>query len=178
MWAAVALSFALAMDATAVSAARAFGHTAHRELVILPLVFGGFQSGMAALGWLGGTAVGPYIKEWQGWVALALLGAIGIKMIVDAFRAHSEDQQPGTPLLYLGLGVATSIDAAAAGLTLPMLPIAPGLAVALIGAITAACSAIGHLAGRALGKRFGHKLGALGGAILIAIGLDMLIRGG
>src|SRR6266481_4841459 len=109
MWAAIALSFALAMDATAVSAARAFGHTAHRELVILPLVFGGFQSGMAALGWLGGTAVGPYIKDWQGWVALALLGAIGIKMIVDAFRAHPEDQQPGTPLLYLGLGVATSI---------------------------------------------------------------------
>jgi len=178
VWAAIALSFALAMDATAVSAARAFGRTGHRELVILPLVFGGFQSGMSALGWLGGTAIGPYIKEWQGWVAFGLLAAIGAKMIIDAFRAHAEDAKAGTPLLYLGLGIATSIDAAAAGLTLPMLPITPGLAVALIGAITAACSALGHLAGRALGHRFGHKLGALGGAILVGIGLDMLLRGG
>ena len=53
MWSAVALAFGLAMDATAVSAARGLAHRS-REIVVLPLLFGGFQAGMAALGWLAG----------------------------------------------------------------------------------------------------------------------------
>ena len=178
MWAAVALSFALAMDATAVTAARALGANARRELVILPLVFGGFQSGMAALGWLGGATLGRYLERWPGWVAFGVLSLVGAHMIVEALRAHDEPPRPGTFAVYLALGVATSIDAAAAGLTLPLLPVEPWLAIVLIGAITVVCSAAGHLAGRALGHRFGKRLGALGGAILIAIGLEMLIRGG
>ena len=42
MWAAVALAFGLAMDATAVSAARGLAARASREVVILPLLFGVF----------------------------------------------------------------------------------------------------------------------------------------
>jgi putative Mn2+ efflux pump MntP len=178
MWAAIALSFALAMDATAVSAARALGKAPRRELVILPLVFGGFQSAMSALGWLGGDAIGPYLAGWDRRVACALLFVIGVKMIVDAFRAGDEDHTPGTIMVYLGLGIATSIDAAAAGLTLTLLPVAPWVSLVLIGGITAVCSAVGYVAGRALENRFGKRLGAVGGVVLIAIGFDLLIRGG
>jgi len=177
MWEAVALSFGLAMDATAVSAARALGESARREIVILPLVFGGFQSGMSALGWLGGQSIVPYLHGWDRRVACALLSIIGLKMIVEAFRAEPEGLSPGTLMVYLGLGVATSIDAAAAGVTLPLLSVSPWLALVLIGGITAACSVVGHVAGRALGQRFGHRLGAVGGAVLIAIGIDLLIGG-
>jgi manganese efflux pump family protein len=177
VWAAIALSFGLAMDATAVSAARALAPTARRELAILPLVFGGFQSAMAALGWLGGASIGPYIEGWDRRVACALLCGIGLKMIVDAIRSNDEPHAAGTLLVYLGLGIATSIDAAAAGLTLPLLPVAPWLSLVLIGGITAGCSAVGHLAGRALGHRFGGHLGILGGLVLIAIGIDLLIGG-
>src|SRR5260221_12705242 len=119
MGAALALPFAPAMDATAVSAARAFGNTARRELVILPLVFGGFQSGMSALGWLGGTAVGPYLKEWEGWVAPGLLGASGINMVLDAFLRHPQDQRPGNALLYFVARGAAPIDPARARVVLP-----------------------------------------------------------
>jgi manganese efflux pump family protein len=176
MWAAVALAFALAMDATAVSAARALAVNAtRRELVILPLVFGGFQSGMAALGWLGGESIGPYLAGWDRRIGCALLCAIGLKMIVDAVRDDDAAHTPGTMMVYAGLGIATSIDAAAAGLTLPLVPVAPVVALVLIGGITAGCSVVGYLAGRAVGRRFGGHLGVLGGAVLIAIGIDLLI---
>jgi putative Mn2+ efflux pump MntP len=180
MWAAVALAFGLAMDATAVSAARGLSTRQPRELVVLPLLFGGFQSAMAALGWLAGLWVGPYIAAWDHWVAFALLVGIGGKMLVDAWRGRNEPDHappPGTMMLYLGLALATSIDAAAAGLTLPLVPVAPWIALALIGAITAGCSALGYLAGRVAGKHLGSKLEIAGGLVLIAIGVDILVRG-
>src|SRR5262245_31516550 len=177
MWAAVALAFGLAMDATAVSAARGLAEHRSRELAILPLLFGGFQSGMAALGWLAGWWVGPYIAAWDHWVAFGLLAAIGGKMVVDGWR-HRDDAErpaaPGTPMLYLALAVATSIDAAAAGITLPMVPAPPWLSLLLIGTVTAACSVIGYLVGRFAGARFGSRVAILGGLVLIAIGARLL----
>ncbi|HEY0476611.1 MAG TPA: manganese efflux pump MntP family protein [Kofleriaceae bacterium] len=186
MWSAIALAFGLAMDAAAVSAARALGAQRARELVILPLLFGGFQAGMAALGWLAGRWAGTYIAAWDHWVAFGLLVAIGGKMLVDAWRSRrrgSDDDAgrapppPATIALYLGLAIATSIDAAAAGLTLPLVPVAPWIALALIGGITAACSATGYLAGRFAGRRLGAGLEILGGLVLIGIGIQILVHG-
>jgi putative Mn2+ efflux pump MntP len=175
VWEAVVLSFGLAMDATAVSAARGMaGHRA-RELVILPAIFGGFQAGMAALGWLAGNWAGQYIAAYQHWIAFGLLTAIGGKMIFEALRGGDDERPPGTAAVYIGLALATSIDAAAAGLTLPLLAIAPWLALVLIGAITAACSAVGYLAGTKLGGI--AKLELLGGVAIVAIGVRLLIQG-
>lgn len=176
MWAAIALSFGLAMDATAVSAARGLAGHHQRELAILPLVFGGFQSGMSSLGWLGGEWASTY-ASWYRWVAFGLLAVIGLKMMADSLFGNDENEHvPGTVLVYLGLGIATSIDAAIAGLTLPVLPIEPWISVVLIGAITAACSIVGFIAGRAIGGRVGTHLGFVGGVVLIAIGVVMIVR--
>lgn len=164
------------MDATAVSAARAVGASNRREHVILPLLFGAFQAGMAAIGWLCGRAVGRYIEAWDHWVAFALLVGIGAKMVYEALREDPEPSAPGSAVLYLGLAVATSIDAAAAGLTITMLEVPPWVTLVLVGTITAGCSALGYAAGRAVGEKLGPKLAALGGLVLVAIGIDILIR--
>jgi len=179
MWSAITLAFGLAMDATSVSAARALAGRRPRELVLLPALFGGFQAGMSALGWLAGRWAGPYIERWDHWVAFGLLVAIGGKMLVDAWRggATARAPAPATAAVYLGLALATSIDAAAAGLTLPLVPVAPWVALTLIGAVTAACSATGYLAGRFLGDRLVPRLSALGGLALIGIGIDLLVQG-
>jgi putative Mn2+ efflux pump MntP len=177
MWRAVGLSFGLAMDASAVSAARGLAGHHNRELVILPLFFGGFQSLMSAFGWLAGKWAGEYIQRYQGWVAFALLAAIGIKMIVDGIRGDGDGENAkGTLALYFGLAVATSIDAAVAGFTLPTLDVAPWISVVLIGAITALCSADAFAAGQAIGGKVGPRLGILGGVVLVGIGTDILIR--
>lgn len=178
MWAAIALAFGLAMDATAVSAARGVATHRAREVVILPLLFGGFQAGMAALGWLAGVWVGPYIAAWDHWVAFGLLVLIGGKMVVEAWRSDDEHAAPApaTIGLYLALAVATSIDAAAAGITLTMVPAAPWITLTLIGTITAACSAVGYQIGRFVGGRFGARLAIVGGLVLIGMGIQLLVR--
>lgn len=177
MWQAIALSFGLAMDATAVSAARGLGKHTTRDVVVLPLLFGGFQAGMAALGWLAGAWAGRYIARYDHWVAFGLLLVIGGKMIYEAIWAESDEPvAPASLGLYLGLAIATSIDAAAAGITLPLVPVAPWLALLLIGTVTAGCSAAGYLAGRAIGHKLGSSLEVAGGLVLIAIGINMLIQ--
>lgn len=164
------------MDATAVCAARAFGASARRELAILPLLFGAFQTAMAALGWAGGTWARAYIADWDHWIAGGLLVAIAVHMAYETHRHDDDQPKAGTPLLYLGLAVATSIDAAAAGLTLPLIPVAPWAVLILIGVITTLCCAIGYAAGRALGSKLGPRLGYVGALVLIGIGIDILIR--
>jgi putative Mn2+ efflux pump MntP len=177
MWQAIALSFGLAMDATAVSAARGLGKHSARDALVLPLLFGGFQAGMAALGWLAGAFAGRYIARYDHWVAFGLLLIIGGKMIVEAIRGDGDEEvAPPSAALYIGLALATSIDAAAAGITLPLVPVAPWLSLVLIGSITAACSLAGCLAGRAVGHKLGSSLEILGGVVLIAIGINMLIQ--
>jgi putative Mn2+ efflux pump MntP len=179
MWSAIALAFGLAMDATAVSAARGLGARRSREAILLPLLFGAFQSGMSALGWLAGSWLGPYIASWDTWVAFGLLVLIGGKMLLDAWKGRNEEaapQPPATVALAIGLALATSIDAAAAGLTLPVVPVAPWISLTLIGTITTACSAVGYFAGRLAGKHLGSKLEVLGGLVLIGIGVELVVR--
>jgi putative Mn2+ efflux pump MntP len=171
--AAVVLAFGLAMDATAVAAAR--GLVRRRgELVALPLLFGAFQAGMAALGWALGAWGGRYVEQWDHWIAFGLLLLVGGKMIVEAVRGGDDDDPRAAGIgLWLLLSLATSIDAAAAGITLPLLPVAPWISVVLIGAVTAACSLAGYVAGRAIGSK---KLEIVGGVILIGLGVRILVE--
>ncbi len=175
MFEAVALAFGLAMDATAMAAVRGLA-APPREGVILPVLFGVFQAAMAGLGWALGAWGGRYIEAWDHWIAFALLAGIGLKMLFDAWRGSDPDAPLRSgALVLLGLALATSIAAAAAGITLPLIPVSPWLALALIGSVTAACSAIGFVVGRTAGRWLGGKLTALGGLILIAIGVRLLL---
>jgi manganese efflux pump family protein len=176
MWEALALAFALAMDATAVSAARGVGRPRRADVVILPLLFGGFQGGMAALGWLVGEWGGEYVTAWDHWIAFVLLVVIGGRMAIAALRGGEEGaaQREGA-LVYLGLAIATSIDAAGAGVTLPLLEIEPWSAIVLIGGVTAVCSLAGYQLARQFGSRWGARLELLGGLVLIGLGIKILV---
>ena len=176
------LSFGLAMDATAVSAAR--GLAARRvlpaDVLRVALLFGGFQALMPLLGWLVGSQVGPAVQRVDHWIAFVLLGAIGAKMLYEAFSSDGGEAPIGTDLFRLQalllLAVATSIDALAVGVTLPMLGAPLALTLATIGIVTALSSAVGLLVGRHFGATFGKRLDALGGLVLIGLGTKILVE--
>jgi putative Mn2+ efflux pump MntP len=180
----VTLSIALAMDATAVAAARglASGRVVRRDALLLPGLFGGFQTGMAAAGWLAGRWIGPTLERWDHWIAFVLLTGLGLKMIVEAVREEraphgdGDGAPPGADLwTAIGLAIATSIDAAAAGVTLPLLSAPPAIALAMIGAVTAVLSAIGLYVGTRAGRHLGPGLEVLGGVALIGIAIKLLV---
>jgi manganese efflux pump family protein len=175
MWAAIALSLGLAMDATAVAAARGLARR-RGEVVILPALFGAFQAGMAAIGWGLGAWGGKYVEAFDHWIAFGLLVLIGGKMLYEAWHGEDAEEDKAGLGVYLVLSLATSIDAAAAGITLPLMPVSPAIAIVLIGTITAACSAIGYVAGRAVGDKLGSGLEVVGGLVLIGLGVRVLVE--
>jgi manganese efflux pump family protein len=174
----VVLAFALAMDATAVAAARGVAGVTRGEALRIGVAFGAFQAGMAAIGWIAGRTAARAIEQWDHWVAFGLLALIGAKMIVEAIRGGDEDAARGalTWKMLLVLAVATSIDALAAGVTLPVLDAPAAIAIATIGVVTLVLSVVGALAGAAIGARGGRGLELAGGVALIGIGVKTLVE--
>lgn len=176
----VFLAVGLAMDAFAVSivTGSVYKQLHIRHALRMALFFGGFQSLMPLVGSLAGLGLRDHIAAYDHWIAFGLLAFIGGKMIYEAFRIEEAEKKldPSNLLILLTLSVATSIDALAVGFTLSLLVSSLALAVAVIGLITFGLS----YAGVAIGKRFGHffesKIEILGGLILIAIGLKILIE--
>lgn len=180
-WAVAALSVGLAMDATAVAATR--GLTASRarvrEGLLLALTFGAFQGAMTLGGWALGRVLGRWIEDWDHWIAFGLLVLIGGTMLHEAYASDGEsDPPPLTVLSLFGLGLATSIDAFAAGVTLPTIGAPVATSVLAIGATTAVLSGLGFAAGRTLGAALGRRLDAVGGVVLVLLGLKILLGGG
>ena len=100
--------------------------------------------------------------------------------MLRASRAPLEEQARGQADAFgfatiLGLAVATSIDAFAAGVTLPLLHVPLAASIACIGLTTALLSAVGLHVGRRVGARFGPRLEALGGLVLIGLGTKILV---
>lgn len=174
------IAVGLAMDAFAVSIVTG---SLYKELHVkhafrMALFFGGFQAVMPIFGFLAGMGLKGYVTEIDHWVAFGLLSFVGGKMIYEAFQIESaeKNRDPSNLLILLALSVATSIDALAVGVTLSLLTSAIALAVALIGMVTFGLS----FAGVYIGKRFGHffesRIEVVGGVILIAIGIKILIQ--
>lgn len=174
------LSVGLAMDATAVAAARGFSaaQIRPRDVLRVGLFFGGFQAVMPLLGWVVGERLGPALAAWDHWIVFALLSGLGLKMLfASPEEAVAEAQQDGFGVRVLTvLAVATSIDALAVGFTLPMMDAPLTLSVVTIGIITAFLSGLGVIVGRNFGAMFGKRLDAAGGLILIALGTKVLLE--
>jgi putative Mn2+ efflux pump MntP len=135
---------------------------------------------MPLLGWYLGAQLGAVVEAWDHWIAFTLLVALGLKLLWEARTGDSDPQRPpGDPFglrVMTLLAIATSIDALAVGVTLPMLgaPLAP--TIATIGLTTALLSALGLIAGRHFGARLGKRLDVAGGLVLIALGTKILIE--
>jgi manganese efflux pump family protein len=176
------LAFGLSMDAMAVAAARGFAvkRVTVRHVALVAGFFGGFQALMPLLGWILGSRVGHAIAAWDHWVVFAVLGGIGGKMLWESFHEDAEeplDERSAFALrVMLLLAIATSIDALAAGFTLPLMGAPLGLSLLAIGVTTAVLSGLGLFVGHRFGAALGKRLDALGGVVLIGLGLKTLVE--
>jgi manganese efflux pump family protein len=173
------ISIGLAMDAFAVS----LGIGTSRQIpdlrgkIRLAAHFGIFQAGMAALGWLVGETIVQYVKAFDHWIAFILLAYVGINLVRSGLDKDRKafNQDPSTGRLLVLLSFATSIDAFAVGLTVALINVPVLLTICMIGVVTLLLSAFGFLAGARLGSAFGKRMEILGGLLLLAIGVRILI---
>ncbi len=173
------VAIGLSMDAFGASVSRGalVGH--HRLAVALWVagLFGGFAAVTPLIGWAIGIALIDLIAAFDHWVAFGLLSAVGSKMIFDAY-SHRENIAANTGLRILILlvsALATNVDAAIFGITLPLMQVNLLVAAATIGVVTFVASFAGLHLGRVSGAALGHKAEIFGGVILIVIGTKILI---
>jgi putative Mn2+ efflux pump MntP len=173
------LALALSMDACAVSlAASAAGYAANRRAVFrLTFHFGLFQALMPVLGWLLGSTVEPLIKDFDHWIAFALLMFVAVRML----RAGSDSsdttqaEDPSRGLTMVMLAIATSIDALAVGLSLAMIRVAVWYPSVVIGVVTGLACLLAIRLGARVGAWLDKRAQTVGGLVLILIALRIVI---
>ncbi|MEQ9661656.1 MAG: manganese efflux pump MntP family protein [Parasphingopyxis sp.] len=176
MIAVLILALALAMDAFAVSLAQgAAGRVRVPQALTLALAFGVAQGVMPLIGWALGTAFSGWFEAVDHWIAFGLLTILGLNML----RASREDTEADPSLTgwhLFAAAIATSIDAAVAGITLPLLSVPPLVACLTIGSVTAVLCFVGALGGGHAGKRLEGRAEMLGGLVLIGLGVKILVQ--
>lgn len=198
----LALALALTIDSFAVSVALGLScrKTRPARFWTIPLTFAVVQGAMPLLGWCAGFGLKQIVEGIDHWVAFCLLALIGANMIRGAMSATSsaaeapgENESAGDSAAegtvaesatkprrlsrrrLLSLAVATSIDAFAVGLTMPLLDVSPVAFPLLVGSATFAVSSVGLCAGHRVGHWFERRAEWVGGLVLIGIGVNILV---
>ena len=175
----ILLGFGLAMDATAVSIGKGLTlkQIKPQHVVLTGGWFGGFQALMPLIGYGLGISFSDIVASIDHWICFGLLLLIGLNMIREAIWGDEENHNDNfSPRIMALMAIATSIDALVVGITLAFAHANIWLAAAIIGIVTFLLSASGLYLGRIIGSKFGSKAGALGGVVLIAIGIKTLVE--
>ena len=181
----ILIAIGLAMDCFAVSIASSIchGRLDWPKIVRMALFFGLFQGGMSLIGWACGISFAEFIHSIDHWLALGILGFLGGKMIYESLKDDDEDdvvceaQSPyGSLRMVTILAVATSIDALATGLIFVPLGNLMFSASGIIAIVSFLFTLVGCVLGVTFGKRIKFNVEAIGGAILIGIGLKIFIE--
>ncbi len=174
----IIMAIGLATDCCAVSAVQGLNQRGwHPRALLMAIIFGLFHMGMPVIGYLAGNLFVNSMQHYAPWIALGLLGFLGIKMIWESLHEKDEDKSANWQVSnLLMLAVATSIDVLATGLLFVPYPDWLVPSVLTIGAITALFSLGGYLVGVYVGKlKFNMEI--VGGIVLILLGVKICLEG-
>ena len=194
------LGVGLAMDAFSVSMANGLHEPEMpgKRMCLIAGVYALFQYAMPVIGWVCVHTIVELFSSFERlipWIALLLLLYIGGKMLLeglqerraekaaeaDADGAVAQSPAPAhvlTGRLLLLQGIATSIDALSVGCTIEEYNFAAAnVAALIIAAVTFAICMGGLKIGKIAGTKLSWKASCLGGCILIAIGIEIFVKG-
>lgn len=182
-----ALGVGLAMDACAVSMANGLNEPSMKtgKSLLIAGTFGFFQALMPMTGWLCVNLLVRYFSVFNSiipYVSLALLGFIGGKMLADGIKNKNDNENKKT-LTFSALimqAIATSIDALSTGFAMEEITNDVWEALlcsTIIAVVTFAISFCSIFIGKKFGDKLGNKAQILGGVILIAIGIEIFVKG-
>ncbi|MDR1030313.1 MAG: manganese efflux pump MntP family protein [Treponema sp.] len=178
----VIIAVGLSMDAFAVSITLGLSveKPKVKEIIMPGLYFGLFQALMPTLGYITSFYFANKIQHLDHWIAFALLGLIGGKMIKDGLsKEHTEKrthEYSFNPMKMLLLAFATSIDALAIGITFAFFEVSIFEAAIITGLITFLIAMIGVKIGNLFGMRYKAKAEFAGGLILVILGIKIVIE--
>jgi len=185
---AILVGLSLCADCFAVSLCSSFmvsREELRKKVLTVALVFAFVQTGFLLAGWALGTFASDLIaghvshfEKGAHAIGFLLLLYVGGGMFLDGVRSKSERLNlDGFKSILIG-GVATSIDAAAVGLSMALDATPwPGtwpLAVSVF-VFTALSVVAGMLSGCFVGRKLGYSARIVGGLVLIGLGINILL---
>ena len=182
----ILLGTGLAMDAFSVSMVNGLKESEMplHKMNLIAGVYAFFQFAMPMTGWICVHTILTYFKKFETfipWIALILLLYIGGKMLIEGICKTEEDTADNSALTFSTLiiqGIATSIDALSVGFTIANYALLMAVICSLIiAAVTYIISITGIVIGKKAGTKLSSKASVLGGVILIAIGIEIFIKG-
>ena len=177
----ILLALALAADAFAASIGLGSTHKSDMKsqfikmALLIGVYFGVAQGVMPLIGYALGSTMLGWFAEGAAWIAFIILVALGIKMLYESRSVNDDTRISLNHKTLLSLAIATSLDAMGAGFTLNLLSVNAYLACLIIALTTAVLSVLGAYIGRESGTWLGSRAEALGGLVLIAIGIKMIL---
>lgn len=144
--------------------------------LLCALCFGLFQGSLTTIGYAAGSAFADKVRAVDHYIALVLLGFIGIKMLVDSTKPEIDMQSSLSLAGVLAGGFATSLDALAVGVGLCAIDVDIVFAAAVITLVSVVLCIAGFFLGCAAGKRLGSKARFVGGLVLIGLGVRIFTQ--
>ena len=139
----------------------------------IALIFAVIHTALLFIGWAFGDFIARYVIHFVKYIGMLLLVLVGGQMIKDAFS-----QEKSQSLSSLRAAFADSIDALAVGISLSMSGRSlSGMESILISIflITILTVVIGIKGGCFIGKRAGRPASLMGGIVLIALGINIVL---
>ena len=172
------IAVGLSMDAFAVSIAKGLSlkKYALKYSLLAGLYFGIFQALMPLIGFFLGAHFQKRIQAFDHWIAFILLFIIGINMFKESFKKEKSENSDFSFRKMFALGIATSIDALALGVSFACLQVQILFAALVIGLTTFTFSGSGVFLAASLKLKIGHIATRFGGILLIILGVKILIE--
>ena len=171
------LAFALSVDACVVSFSYGLTTDKSKRVTAFALAFttGVFQAIMPVLGYEFTNLIKVFILPYSKWIVFIIFAYLGFTIIKEAFNKENEEKAILTLRTLILIGIATSIDAFSAGITLSLTNTPLLLSAVTIGIVTFINSFLGFSSGFCL-KKFNSKgMEILGGVLLIALAIKSLM---
>ena len=170
------LAVALGIDCLVVSFSQGLVFTSKRikNSLVLAITMGICQGLMSVLGYLGSETVSKYIEPYSKWLVFAIFMALGVKFIYEAFQEKEKEICCIGIKCLISMGIATSIDALASGVTLNLTDTPLVLSVTMIGLASFFMSLCGFWFGNFFKKLPSLYLEVSGGIILIILALKSI----
>ena len=170
------LALALSIDACVVSFSYGlvFSEKKFKNSMLLACSTGFFQGVMPVIGYFLTGFVKAFIEPFAGLIVFLIFTYLGVKFIIEAFEKHKEKPLCIDVKCLLLVGIATSIDAFSAGISLSLLGNKILKPAVLIAFVTFLNSSLGFYIGGKLKHLPTKPLEISAGILLIILGLKAL----
>ncbi|RDI41569.1 manganese efflux pump MntP family protein [Falsibacillus pallidus] len=169
------MAFALGMDAFSIGLGMGMYELRLKQIFYIGLTVGIFHVWMPLFGMIAGRFLSDQFGTFAGYVGGALLILLGLQMFISSFK---KDEKPLMAPVGFGLvifAVSVSLDSFSVGLTLGIYRAKTAATLICFGMAAAVLTWCGLLIGRKVQGLLGSYSEALGGSILFAFGIKLLL---